>query len=165
MVGADVVDDDECVEVNGFVSEQLGGFHDFVKGAIAGGVLTVVVVDVLRAVEADADEDSVFSEKGCPVTVDEDAVGLEGVGNGLTSDAVFFLEVDGSFKEVDACQCGLAALPRKGGVLPSVVHDLLDHVFEDVVWHEGDLASGREPLVEAVSTVKVAGGRDGFDEQ
>ncbi len=91
------------------------GCHYLVEGAAARVVFSVVIVEFFGAVDADADEEFVFVEKSAPFVVEQDGIGLEGVGDLEAGLAVFFLQFDCPFVKVEAHQCRFTPLPRKAG--------------------------------------------------
>jgi len=91
------------------------GCDYFVEGAAAGVVFSVVIVEFLRAVDANTDKELVFVEKSAPFVVEQDGVGLEGVGYLSAGLAVFFLQFDRPFIKIEAHQCRLTPLPGKAG--------------------------------------------------
>ena len=147
---------------------QPGGSHGFVPRAPAGGILADTVVDVLRAVDAEADEELVVQEEATPCVVDEDAIGLQPVADALPRYTVFFLQFNDFSEEIDAGKGGLAALPREHGLGKTLLHEAGDHGFEDFVGHKvarhiGIHLAGAQ--VEAVLTAQIAVRADGFDEE
>ncbi len=65
-----------------------------------------------RTINAEADEKVALLEEGAPILVDQDTVGLKGVLHRLAKPAVLLDEFDGTPKEVELHERGLAALPR-----------------------------------------------------
>ena len=78
--------------------------------------------------------------------------------------AVFPLQFDGLFVEIQAHQCGLAPLPGEAGHLESQLHVVLDELLEHFVGHPlfalADFAGAA--LVETVAAVNVAVGAGWF---
>jgi hypothetical protein len=79
--------------------------HDALEGARAVAVLAVAVVDLLRAVQADADEKVVGLEELAPLVVEMQRVRLQGVPD-LLAGAIRRLQLDHAAKEVDASRVG-----------------------------------------------------------
>ncbi len=115
VVDVFIVQQGKGVEFDVVFFAVFDGFHYLVEGAAAGVVFAVVIVEFFRAVNADADEEFIFVEKSAPLVVEQDSVGLEGVGDLLPAVAVFFLQVDYLFVKVEAHQCGLTPLPGEAG--------------------------------------------------
>jgi len=67
------------IEINPVFIEDFTGFHYEVKNAFPRPCKTVDVMEFTGTVKADADQKPVFIKKTCPVIVDENAIGLDGV--------------------------------------------------------------------------------------
>ena len=90
--------------------EQFQTPHDPGKCALALPVPPVAVMDLLGAVQADADHELMFFEEPAPLVGEQRAVGLEGIGDRLLSNKGL-LQFHHPFEEVDAQQGRLPALP------------------------------------------------------
>src|ERR1700712_4055229 len=85
--------------------------HHAIEGTLSAAVDPVGVVDFARTIDAKANQEIVLLEKGAPVIVEKDAVGLEGVLDSLLWPAVLFDDFDGAPEEVELHQRRFAALP------------------------------------------------------
>ena len=54
-----------------------------IEGPLAFAVAAIAVMDLLRAVEADAHHEVVFLEEAAPLVGEQRAVGLQGIGDCL----------------------------------------------------------------------------------
>ncbi len=130
--GVLAVDDRQGVEGDAVFLQPLGGGEDAVERGLAPLGHAVGVVQVFRAVDAEADEEMVLAEEAAPGVVQQDAVGLQAVEDPLAVGAVLLLQVQDLAEEVDAQEGRLAALPLefdlRGVVVGDVIADeLLQH--------------------------------------
>ena len=168
VVGREVVDQREGVEVDLVSFAAFDGAHDAVPRAVAAEVEAIVVVQLLRAIDADADQEFVLVQEFAPVgIVQEDRIRLERISDLLAGDAVLLLQLHRPFVEVHAHQCRLAPLPGKPRQLKSQAHVILHEPFEHGVAHalasRADLSGAA--LVEAVPAIDVAVGTRGFNQK
>jgi len=91
--------------------------HDQMVRGRAGAIAAMVVVNLGRPVEAEADEEPVFAQEARPVLVDQRAVGLECVLDRPAA-AVALLQFERALVEGNAEQRRLAALPGEQYRLP-----------------------------------------------
>src|ERR1700735_3627358 len=110
--------------------------HYLVEGSLLAAVEAIGVVDLAGAVATDTDKKIVFLEKGAPLVIQEDSVGLKRVFNGLPGPTVLLHDFDGLSKELDLHEGGLAALPgNRHGRRAMRIQELLDVEFECFVRH------------------------------
>ena len=86
--------------------------HHFVERRLAALVHAIGVVQLARAIDGNADQKFVFSEKRSPVIVEQHAIRLERVLNAFAV-RIFLLDAPRAAKIFHAQQCWLAALPGK----------------------------------------------------
>ena len=155
------VDRAQYVEVDSVLAQEPPALHHLVEGALFAAVDTVGVVELARAVDAQADQKVVFLEEGAPVIVEKDAVGLKGVLHDLSRPAVLFDEFDGAPEEVELHQRRLAALPRHCHCGRAVrLQQLADVGVERVIRHPVLFVRIQRILgqEEAVRAIDIAGG-------
>ena len=129
------VDDGERVEFDSVLFQHVEAGHDAIEGRLVAFVYAIAIVEVARAVNGQADEEAVLREKFAPFVIEKHTVRLEGIFD-LLAVGVFPLERDDTAKEIDAEQCGLAALPGEVDRLRLLRFDVLTDVgFEDIVRH------------------------------
>lgn len=115
IVNVSIIEQDEDVELDIVFSAFFYSCDDFIKSTFTGAVFAIMVVVILRTIEAYADEELVFGKESAPIVVEEYCVCLEGVGNHLAVGAVFLLQGDKFFVKVKPHQSGFAPLPCKTG--------------------------------------------------
>lgn len=168
VVGVVVMKHGECVEFDFVFFEDFEAAHDIVERSLAALVVAMLVVDFFGAVDGDADEEVVLFEEGAPFVIELGGVCLESVGDGGTRAGVFLLEVDDVLEEVEAHECGFAALPGEVdffGVEGLSVDVLGDVLLEDGIGHTEVGFAWVEAFffeVEAVGAIEVADGSDGL---
>ena len=135
--------------------------HHQVESALAAAVNPVGVVQLARAVNAQADEKMMFLEERAPVIVEQQAVGLEGVLHDLFGPAVGFNEFHRTLEEVELHQRRLATLPRHRDLLGAMrFEQLADVGLERGLGHPAlfvriQCLLGQE---EAIGAINIAGG-------
>ena len=111
MIGVGRVDRAKDIDVHAVPVQQARAAHDFVERALTALVHAIGVVHFARPVHAQPDEDAVRLEKRAPCLVQARAIRLDGVGDVLARPLVLLHILNRPLKEVEAHQCGLAALP------------------------------------------------------
>ena len=158
----------EDVEIDFVALESLHAAHDPLEGAVALFVVTVFVVDFLRAVERKSDQPIVLMKELAPVVVEQDAIGLEGVGDTVAIATQPLLQADEFFIEGQTGKGGFAALKGKGRVGVGVEEIAIDQAFERFVGHAAlrQIRVGVQIAVEvkAVGAIEIADGGGGFDQ-
>jgi hypothetical protein len=123
------------------------------------------IMQVLGAVDADADQVIIFLEKLAPLIVEQRAIGLHGVLKSHPRFTIFFLVFDGFPKKIETHYRGFTALPGYGDFLRTVRFDqLLDVIFKHFICHS-ELAIGVKQFLikeETVRTGQVACRTTGF---
>ena len=105
VIGGEMIHKRERVELDLVLPGTIDGPHDTVPCTVAAKIEPVVIVQVLRSVDADPDEELALAEELAPVgVVQENRIGLEGIADLLAGDAVFRLELDRPLVEVQAHQ-------------------------------------------------------------
>src|SRR5258708_11174902 len=99
------VDGAQYVEIDSEQVQVPPAAHHLIESALLAAVDPVGVVELARAVDAQADEEIVFLEEGAPFIIEKNAVGLEGVLHGLAGATVLFDELNGSPEEVELHKC------------------------------------------------------------
>ena len=154
------VDRAQDVEVDLVLAQVPPAAHHQVEGALAAAVDAVGVVQLARAVDAQADQEVVLLEERAPVVVEQQAVGLEGVLHGLAGPAVLLDQFDGAPEEVELHQRRLAALPGDGDLRRAVrLQQLADVGLERGLGHAVLVVRVQRFLgqEEAVGAIDVAG--------
>src|SRR5579872_1475695 len=85
--------------------------HHPVECALLHAVEPVRVVELARAVDAQAYQKIVLLEEGTPLVIEQDAVGLKGVFHDLFRSAVLFDKFDRTAEEIELHERRLASLP------------------------------------------------------
>jgi len=114
MVSILSVDRTEDVELHLVFLEQPCSTLDPVKGSVATLIFPVEVVQLLRTVHAEADQEFILVEKLTPLLVEENTVGLEGVFDLSAGLLIFFLKLHGAPEEFEPHESRLAPLPGDG---------------------------------------------------
>lgn len=110
--------------------------HHLVEGSLLAAVEAIGVVDLAGSVTTDTDKKIVLLEKGAPLVIQKDSVGLKRVLNGLPRPTVLLDDFDGLSKELDLHKRGLAALPSDShGRRAMRRQQLLDIEFKCFVRH------------------------------
>ena len=152
------------VELHLVAAQRFPAAHHLLEGAVAAAVDAVGVVDLLRPVHAQADQEAVRLEKPAPVIVQQHAVGLEGVLDFLVRPNVLLHELHGTFEEVQPHERGLAALPRHGDRGRRVrLQELANVVLQRPLRHAAlgvgiERFLGQEETVRAVQVARTAAG-------
>ena len=158
------VDRGHRVERHALGVEMLDAAEDFLESGRAALVAAEAVVDVLRAIQRDAQQEVIFFEKARPLARDECAVGLQAVVD-LFAICVDLLELHRPAVEVEAHHQRLAAVPDELHLRDVVGGDVVaDDALEHRVAHPGLAAAVDLRLVEvvAVGAVEVAQGARGL---
>jgi hypothetical protein len=106
------IDRTQNIEIDLMLAQFPPPLHHLVEGALSAAVEPVGVVNFARAIDAQANQKTMFLEKRAPVVIEKDAVGLEGLLHHLAGSPVLLDQFDGSPEEVEFHQRWLAALPR-----------------------------------------------------
>ena len=158
----------EDVDVHLVLTQMPPAAHHAVERALPAAVAPIGVVEIARAVNAQADEEVVLLEEGAPLVVEQDAVGLERVLHDLARPTVSLDEVDRAPEEVELHQRRLAALPRHRHLGCAMrFQQLTDVGLEGRIRHPVRVV-GIERFLrekEAVRAVDVAGRPAWFREQ
>jgi len=160
-----IVEYAEEVELDFVLLEAFETFKDLFGRALAVVGDAVVVVEFRWAVDGEADEELLFVEEPAPVVVEEGAIGLEGVLDGLAGAFVFVLEFDGFSEEVESGEGGFAALPGDGHFVGKMGDEAGEEFLEGGEGHAVFVAvvDGFGGEVIAVGAVEVAERADGLD--
>ena len=159
MVLVGGVDRGEGVPLHAVLAQLREPAHDLVERGLAGLVAAVGVVQLARAVDAEADEEAVLGEEPRPVAVDLGAVGLDGVPHRHAGRRVALAQLHGAAEELEPHQRGLAALPGDLDLGRAVrLDELADVELERLVAHARLRVRVQELLLEeeAVGAVEVA---------
>ena len=112
--GVGGVDRAEHVELGAVLLQEAGGGEHAVEDRPPAEVVTVGVVQLARAVDAEPDEVVVLGEEGGPLVVEKDAVGLQGALDGHAGRHVSAFGRTCPPEELEPHQRRLAALPGDG---------------------------------------------------
>ncbi|OPX95576.1 MAG: hypothetical protein A4E60_03575 [Syntrophorhabdus sp. PtaB.Bin047] len=153
------------VVVDPVLPQKLQSPHYPVEGAVPLMVTTIAVMDLFRTVETDPHHEVVLLQEVAPLVGEERSIGLKCVGDGLCPDERS-LKLDDAFKEIDAQEGRLPALPDelddRGGLRSDVVRD---EAGQDLIGHPVFFARPEQRLffqVETVLAVEVAQRPYGF---
>ena len=159
MVAVRGVDRAQDVDVHAVPVQTPPAAHHIVERSLAALVHAIGVVQLARAVHAQADEDLVLLEEGAPGVVQLRAVGLDGVGDLLSRLLVPLDVLDRALEEVEAHERRLATLPADDDFRSGLrLEQLTDVGLEELVGHP-EPAAGIEHLLreeEAVLAIEVA---------
>ena len=135
------VDHAEKIDGNLMLPQQAIALHHLpVRGAL---VLchAISVVQLSRTVEAEADAELLGGEKAAPLVCQQNAVGLDAVGDMLAGRTVLALELDDPAKIVQPENRRFAAVPGEKDLASRGNRDLLDDVIlQQIVGHPKRLA-------------------------
>ena len=154
---------------HGVEGDILGGkrlqpLHDSGESRSSSLVLAELVVDVLRAVDRDSEQEAVILEETRPFAVDQSGVGLHGIAYHAVG-SILALELHGLAVEVETEHKRLPSVPVEHD-LPRVVRlDIFaDHGLQHLQGHARLPAAVNLRLVEivAVGAVEVAERARGF---
>ena len=127
VVGVDAVDDAHGVPLHAVLLQEADATHDALEGGLAPTGEAVVVVELLGAVDGDADEPVVAPEEGAPLVGEEGAVGLEAVVDEVAL-GVLTLEGDDALVEAERAHEGFAAVPGEEHLGLGLRFDVLANV-------------------------------------
>jgi len=132
--------------------------HDAVKAAVSGVIFPVKVVDLRRAVEADADQKVFFAEKLAPRGIQQQAVGLQGIFNDLSRPGVFFLKGRNIPEKIDSHQERFPSLPAEAVERGSDGQGFSNDRLQNFAGHFGCVSGIKllRPPVEAIVAGKIA---------
>ena len=112
VVGIEVVDNTHCVPFYPVFLQQFNTPHDFVKGRLTTPRAAILVVELLRAVDADADKPMVVVEESAPLIGKQRTVGLQTVLDNASA-RVLTLQCQGTLVEADGAHQGFTAVPSE----------------------------------------------------
>ena len=162
---AGVIDRGHRVELNSFTFKNIQTAHHPVEGREPTLVLAVLVVNILGAVQGYSHKEIVLAEESRPFSVEERAVGLDGVVDDFAI-GIFLLKFQSLAVEVQPHHQRLATVPVEGHFRHTVRADIfLNHFFEHRFGHAGFLAAVDLSLVEVVAifAVQIAERPGGLD--
>lgn len=117
MLNVFIVEKYEDIELDVVFLTSLDGGHYAVPCSLAGMVLSVEVVVFLRAIQAYAYKELIFSKELAPVIViEQNSVGLQGICNDLPIGSVLLLKLDDALIKIEPHECRLTTLPGKAAV-------------------------------------------------
>ena len=152
---AGVIDRGHRVELNSFPFQNIQSVHHPVEGRESALVLTVFVMNILGAVQRYSHKKVVVAEESRPFSVEERAVGLDGVVDDFAI-GIFLLKFQSLAVEVQPQHQRLATVPVEGHFRHTVCADIfLNHFFEHRFGHPGLLAAVDLGLVEVVAIFAV----------
>ena len=117
-------------------------------------------MQLLRAIDAQPNQELVLAQKRVPLVIQQRAVGLQVVLDVQTRTLVFLFQRDHLLEELDTQQRRLAALPREHDFVAALSFDVLANVgFENLV-ADAELAVAAQQFflvqVIAIGAVEVA---------
>lgn len=145
--------------------EDLQASHDLIESGLAGLVRAIEIVEMSRPVDGQAYQEFVFGQKLAPFRIEQDSIGLDGVGHRTTL-SVLRLEFHHFAKIVHSQNGGLTALPSEGCLLRMSGHHLLDITLQKLIGHLGAFRRGAVEFlffeIEAITAIQVAECAAGF---
>ena len=130
----DPVNATQGCEVHPVLSQQLRGAKDAVEAPLTRFVFPIGVVQMLGAVNREADKKVFFMEKLAPAVVQQYAVGLEIVLAPHMGRAVLLLQLDDFPEEIESEEGRFAALPGKDHLFVVLTFKVLaDECLEHLV--------------------------------
>ena len=135
MFGVLCIQQGQSIELDVVFLGVLDGPHHPVPRPAAGMIGAVVIVELLRPVDADADEEFALVQEPAPFLIEQNRVGLYRVADLLAGYAIFLLQLHGLLVEVQSHQRRLASLPGKAGQPKTQLHVVLDEFFEHFFAH------------------------------
>ena len=159
MVHIMVVDHTQDIMGNMVCFQEGQALHHPGMGALSLPGEAALVMEVLRAVQAQPHGKPRLFKKRAPGFIQQGPVGLDAVLDEDMSRLMFFLKPHGPFKKIQACQGGFPAMPGKADHRAGMGVDMLPDIgFQDLIRHPragpGARPSGR---IIAVLTGQVAG--------
>ncbi len=124
-------------------------------------------MQVAGTIQAQANQKSVFFEKGAPFIVQQSPIGLQGVFESHAGSPVLILELDRFSEEIQPHQGRLSALPGHRHLGAAVAFDQLLDISLQHFFAHAEIAVRVQQLFiqeEAVRTGQVAGGAAGFSQ-
>ncbi len=147
-----VVDHGKGVHLHTAVQEQLCPVGNPGPGAASIAVSAVAVVDMGRPVDGQSHEKPVFPEKGSPLFVEQEAVGLKGVAHRQPA-SIALLEVDRMLKELQPHQCRLASLPGEYRLGAGLAQELPNHLRQHLPAHPVLRGIAEQVLLSGIEAV------------
>ena len=130
------MDDGEGVELDPVPLQPLEGPQDAAKGPLSLAVDPIAVMQMTRAIQAQANEELLSVQKLTPGVIEQEAVGLEGVADARARWAVLLLERDDPLEEFHSHQGRLAPLPGEADLRGRRGDNvLLDEALQHVLGH------------------------------
>ena len=125
-------------------------------------------MEVLGAVQGDPHQKVVLGQEAAPFLVDEQAVGLEGIGDGTAVDVPARAQLHRAAEEVQPRQSGLSPLEADGAAPVGGLQGLFHHLLQGLQRHEA--VAGDRPLlglvgVEAVLAAHIAHPAGGLEHE
>ena len=168
----DVVGADDAEDVGGDAGlpEDLVAAHRPVERGLPAARQAIAVVEIPRAVEAEADGEPFLRQEPAPLPVEERAVGLQAVGDRPARRTEPAFDRDDPAEVTDAQDRRLAAVPGEADDLVGRGGDVLGDIgLEEVFGHAGRLVPGlprRAPAqVVAIAAGQIAGRSRRLDER
>jgi hypothetical protein len=160
-----VVDHGEDIELRAVCFQPSAGIHNQAVHAFSFSGEAVQVVQFPGAVEADTHQKAAFGKKLRPGIIDENGIGLNGIGDDLSRPDVLLLDFEHPLKEIKPHEHGFAALEcisrgfrrilmRFPGQRPKSI--------EAHAVHRGFRISSRRFPVKAIVAEKITIRRSGF---
>jgi hypothetical protein len=134
MFHIDIVDHTQQIDMNFVPAQHLESLNNLLVGGLLPFGHAVMIVQVLRSVQAQPDVERLLSKKFAPFLVQRRAIGLNAIDNFLVRRQVLFLQLHGFAEKIDAQQCRLAAMPGEADELFGGRLNMLDDVaFESFI--------------------------------
>ena len=114
------MDGGEGVELDLVPSQQIETLHHPRPGRLLSAIAPVAIVEVLRTIDAEADEETMIAKKTAPFRIQQGAVGLKAILDPLVRWAVLLLQGYGALEPIDAEQGRFTALPGEGHRLAGI---------------------------------------------
>ena len=151
----------EYIELHMVSPHQLGCPQYRVITALAIGAMTVQVVGIFHSVQGQANEKMIFSQKLTPLLVQQDTIGLEGIGHCEAGTGVLFLQLHHFLEEIQPGKGGFSSLEGKRAASLCRLQKQGYGVFQNLVGHNPIVRDGSHGCfvgVEAVLTPQITPG-------
>ena len=153
------------IERDVMLLQQLDALHHPLEGRGAAFVYAIMVVQFLRAIQTDTDQELMFPKEPAPFLIECDGVGLQRIQDAHAGPAVFRLQGHRLAEKIQSHQGGFTPLPGKTDFGMRLGADvLLDVFFEHWIRHAEITARKQRFFFEKITilAIQVANGTPGL---